>query len=134
MNGPCRCVPVVALARKSLKTLRRGGWRAGACRYAWAACNPLKTLSVAVRAGARVKNPHTPYSPKGSARALPTGLRRVRIVASSATSAAFRLTSPYKLAAWLNRGGNTRRFRPSRLCCDGSGERRLRSNLTWLPS
>ena len=90
MSGPCRCVPVVALARKSLKTLRRAGWRAGPCRRGCGCRKSLKTLSVAVRAGARVKNPHTPYSPKGSARALLTGLETTERSAAAAARGALK--------------------------------------------
>jgi hypothetical protein len=69
--GSCRSVGV---ARKSLKTLRRAGSRAGWVPVGLVVCKALKTLSVAVRAGACEWNPHTPIEPyRGRARARPWG-------------------------------------------------------------
>jgi hypothetical protein len=69
--GPCRSVGV---ARKSLKSLSRAGCRSGWVPVRAVVCKPLKTLSVPVRAGARVSNPHTPIEPY-RARSIGSGPR-----------------------------------------------------------
>jgi hypothetical protein len=72
--GPCRFVPP---SPNSLKSLMRAGWRGGCVAVGLGACNPLKTLSVPVRARRVCEHPHTPYRPQeGELGAPPRGSRR----------------------------------------------------------
>jgi hypothetical protein len=108
MNGPCRCVPVVALARKPLKTLRRAGCRAGACRSWRHVCNPLKTLSVAVRAGACVWNPLYPHRAQGGELGLALGGSRHRNRRPRRRETAVKWAVAYRPATELKPKSNTR--------------------------
>jgi hypothetical protein len=85
--SPCRLLPVLPVACNILKSLDIAGCLVSCLPVPSVVRNPLKTLGVPVLAGPLLRNPHTPYRPRGRGRslgsALPSGGRRPFFCTSS---------------------------------------------------
>ena len=72
--SPCRLLPVLPVACNLLKSLDLAGCLVGCSPVPSVVRNPLKTLGLPVLAGPLLRNPHTPYRPRGRGRSLGSAL------------------------------------------------------------
>ena len=72
--SPCRLLPVLPVACNLLKSLDIAGCLVSCLPVPSVVRNPLKTLGVPVLAGPLLRNPHTPYRPRGRGRSLGSAL------------------------------------------------------------